>query len=305
LLDKQFQMQEKIKLPNFIIAGAPKCGTTSVSRYLAQHPDVYIPEKEMNVYSFLHREKEFRSTQIERIDSLEKYQAFFSFKNNPPQHIGEKSVSYTYHLWNEKVIQNILKYHPRAKQLKIIIILRQPVERMFSQYVFNCGFDEKLSFEDAIQFWPERQKQGWIPAYDYFGGSLYSQSILNFKKHFKNTGIFFYDDLKGNPKAFMNNIFDFLEIKNTIDIDFSEKHNTGALPSGNMGKLFRKAGRSKLLQNISETKFGQRLKSKIKNKTFEKANLEPDLKSELTKHFEEDIKKLEDILNKDLSNWLK
>src|SRR5258708_108403 len=139
-------------LPNFFIVGAPKAGTTSLYYYLGQHPDVYMsPVKEPNYFA-----EEIRLCNIgaqwqdwaqRENDSLQQYllgpmqEKRFGgivsnwtdylklFQNvNGEKAIGEASVCY---LWSRTAARNIASTTPNAK---IIMVLRNPVDRAFSQY---------------------------------------------------------------------------------------------------------------------------------------------------------------------------
>jgi hypothetical protein len=128
--------------PNFIIIGAQKGGTTSLHRYLTQHPDVSGGlRKEVHFFSWTYEQ------------GLDWYLAHF-----PPRGearvVGEASTSYLCH---PKVPARIRRDVPNAK---LIALLRNPVDRAYSQYQMNVrkGF-EALSFEDALEAEPQRLRE--------------------------------------------------------------------------------------------------------------------------------------------------
>ena len=139
-----------INKPNFIIVGAPKCGSTSLYSYLDKHPDVFMsPIKEPG---FLIKEyyqnispkspnykKQFDYLVLEK----DKYFSLFSNLDKHYHAFGEASVTYMFS--PDLAIKNILKYI--GKNVSIIIILRNPVDRCISQYKYisELGF-EKNSF---------------------------------------------------------------------------------------------------------------------------------------------------------------
>ena len=295
------------KPPQFIIAGAPKCGTTTVSRHLARHPDIFIPESETNFYVFYKRKEDFRAKQIHNVKSLEDYRLLYTF-NNTFQHtmIGEKSVSYIYREWSDFVIRNIKEVHPDPDELKLIFILRQPVDRMFSQYVFNLNFDEKLPFEKAIYQYETRKAQNWIPAYDYFGASYYAESILSYKQHFNRVGIFFFDDLVEDFPGFIKELTDFLEVDfELLPKGINQIYNIGGIPNNLLLKMFKSIGTTKFLKGLKDTTRGQYIRNAVKKRFYTKPELSTELKMELTKAFEEDILLLQKIANRDLTHWIK
>ena len=135
---------------NTFIVGAPKAGTTSLHYYLNQHADVSMSSvKEPNFFSSKEVESLFYNSKC--IDDSNDYHGLFSKEKR--QIIGEASVSYLYY---EKVPNRIHDYNSEAK---IIIMLREPVERSFSHYLmdYRLGFCS-VKLEDIIanpQIYPQ------------------------------------------------------------------------------------------------------------------------------------------------------
>jgi hypothetical protein len=143
-------------LPNFLIVGAAKSGTSALHNYLNQHPDVFMPS--YNTEGINIKEPQFFVKQMvmNRIHSgvwdWESYKDLFKQAQNY-QAIGEASVFYLYYF--EEAIKNIKQY--LTNEVKIIIILRNPINRAFSahQHV-SRSIKENLSFEDAISLEEKR-----------------------------------------------------------------------------------------------------------------------------------------------------
>ena len=124
--------------PNFFVVGAPHCGTTSLSEWLATHPEVCISKpKEPHFFN-----PEYFST----VNTLEEYEAFFAHAQ--PQHsaIGEAS---THTMYSETALGGILKYQPQAK---FIVCLRNPVEMAISAHN-HMVFDGVQPIHDFIKAW--------------------------------------------------------------------------------------------------------------------------------------------------------
>lgn len=141
-----------MKKPNFFILGAPKCGTTSLAAWLAEHPQVFFcPVKEPSFFNF-----DFAG----RItDSLREYERLFS--DATPLHIavGEASTSY---LYSRTAVPAILEY---TENPRFIVMTRDPVEMVYSlheQTIFNGDEDEK-EFERAWELQKIRVYGGCIP----------------------------------------------------------------------------------------------------------------------------------------------
>lgn len=122
---------------DFIIAGNQKCGTTALYEHLKTHPSIYIPKKEIHYFD----NEDLYSNDT----NYNKYHSFFSEHNNQ-KILGEATPIYLY--WHG-ALERIKQY---SKDIKIIVILRNPIERAFSHWNMehNRG-NEHLTFSEAIQ----------------------------------------------------------------------------------------------------------------------------------------------------------
>lgn len=119
-------MKTATQKPNFFIVGAPKAGTTFLSYYLSQHPDIFMSEvKEPNYFSRI--QKQGPSIVY---DDEDKYLQLFT-KSKGESIIGEASTTYLYFKGTEDRIYNF------NKEARILISLRNPVERAYSHYLMD------------------------------------------------------------------------------------------------------------------------------------------------------------------------
>ena len=138
-------------LPNFLIIGFPKCGTTSLYEYLIQHPDIFPPiGKEIDYFDRLYNKKNNWYKVRFPTTFQKKYNEKFLKRNFLT---GEATPRYIMH---PHALQRIKKTVPNAK---FIVLLRNPIERAFSHYNMNVknGYDS-LSFENAVKNEQERIK---------------------------------------------------------------------------------------------------------------------------------------------------
>ena len=123
------------KLPNFLIVGAAKCGTSSLHNYLNQHPDIFMPS--YNKLGMKVKEPRFLIKDLVKnrlpngVWSFEEYKSLFTDVKNAKL-VGESTVLYLYYY--EHAIKNIKHY--LGKDVKIIIMLRNPIDRAYSAYSF-------------------------------------------------------------------------------------------------------------------------------------------------------------------------
>lgn len=286
-------------LPNFLIPGAAKCGTTSLFQYLKQHPQIGMLEsKDANFFV------DFRV----RVRTLKEYEALFDNLADKKA-IGEAPVRA---LYDVEATQKIKECLP---DVRLIIILRNPAEMAHSLWGHLVRNGERLSFKRALKAEPKRMSDpnfrkrcnNWHADYYYFHRGLYHEQVKHYMDTFgkENIRIHIFDDFKKSPIQTCRECFMFLG----VDEEFTpviEKHN--------VGKVYRHRGLHKLLsqpppwmQWIEKTTPGdvvanlrQRL---IGFNTRRVPLLDPKLKKELLQRYRPDIEKLENLLGRDLSCW--
>lgn len=179
-------------LPHFISIGAARSGSTWLHQTLINHPDIYIPPAKDTQY-FLEP----------RSYSLKWYLNFF--RNAQPHQIcGEICHRY---LTNPHAARDIAKTLP---QVKILVCLRNPVERTISAYKY--GAEMGLHNKTFAQF--SRDPQALVPSH-------YTDHLKPYFAHFprEQIHISFYDDLRDNPSLFLASIFQFLGVSPYIGYD--------------------------------------------------------------------------------------
>ena len=146
-------METKNKI-DFFLVGAARCGTTSLYNYLNNNNEIYLPKiKEPNFFSEVDSPKlEDHDLPIPNvsyhskiINSREVYDTLYT-EAKKSQLKGDTSPSY---LWDKNTAKKIFNHNPKAK---IIISLRQPLDRAYSHYIMNyyTGVDTSKSFVEAL-----------------------------------------------------------------------------------------------------------------------------------------------------------
>ena len=299
-------MGKEIK-PNFIIIGAMKSATTSLYTYIKQHPNVFMTKvKEPMFFNNLNKKHDFfiKGKKSQKITNFDEYYSLF----NDVMHekaIGEASPSY---LYNEECAQLIKKHLPKTK---IIAIIRQPVERAYSNYLHAKRADREPinNFEDAFNSEESRIKKNWSPLYHYKSQGLYYKQLKKYYNLFDKNQIkiILFQDLTSKPKKITKEVFNFLEVDDTFNSDTSIKANVSGIPKGFIGWIIMKIRKYNLIPNIEFSKILPRTIVKIILKTIysKPDKIDKQLVDKLTKkHYKEDIKKLELLIEKNLSHWL-
>jgi len=196
--------------PDFLVVGSARAGTTSLQRYLRQHPGLFLPKlKEPCFFSFAEDKATYKHGKFAfAVRDPKKYLDLFETAEKE-QVRGEISTPYLY--LYEKTIANIRKYHPHADQLKILILLRNPADRAFSQYMWRVRDGrEPLSFEEAIAAEQKRKQEGYSFDYFYTDRGFYFSQVKAYLDAFQNVKIVLLDDLKERPMEMLSEICEFL-----------------------------------------------------------------------------------------------
>jgi hypothetical protein len=299
-------------IPNFIVAGAAKAGTTSVYNCLSAHPQVYMsPMKEPYFFSFIDASPRFTGPHDEKtntegiITSMADYERLFDGAVDYKA-IGESSNSYMYH---PHAAANIKKHIPHCK---IIILLRHPVERAYSHYRQSVVIGhEDLSFEEAFAAEEERLKAGWRWHYQYRGQSLYFERVRDFLGLFgkENVRIYRFESLAESPHKLMADIYGLIGVDPAFTDYPVRVDNPTALPRSRHLKQFIHGDstakeaiklfvprhlRASIVAFMNRLNTGRRFHPVMKEAT----------RKALTEYFAKDVRALQDLLKMDLSSWL-
>jgi hypothetical protein len=195
---------------------------------------------------------------------------------------------------------------------KIIIMLRNPVKRAFSAYQHLVrDLREDLSFEEGLAEEQNRIRDNWELIYHYTAGSLYYDSVKAFMDNFSNVKVILTEDQEKRPQQVIRDIFRFLAVDPDHDVNTEIRYNVSGKPKSQWLHQFFFEGNMarKLAQPIVRKLFSQetriRIAQKIQQKNLTRLSINPDTKQKLQAYFEEDIKKMESLLNRDLSIWRK
>lgn len=286
-------------LPTFFVVGVGKGGTTSLYHYLDEHPDIYMPVHKEPAYFV--KTKPFGFW----LRTLDEYQKHFSGGAEMP-HRGDCSTGYLYyHLEAAPAI------HKLVPDAKIIVIIRNPLERVRSLYWFNVKEGvESLSLEDALASEKQRIENNWEGRYHYVEGSKTAEAITHYQNLFgkENCKVVFFDNLKEDARSLMDSIFDFLGVELIELKGHQEMHNKSGVPrSLFMVKLLKQKSFFKsALKLATPKKVRRKLKSKMETinlKNYDK-NFDYTMEKSLTHEFSREIRKLEAITGRDLSHWI-
>ncbi len=301
--------RDKGTLPNFIVVGAARSGTTSLFYYLLQHPDIYVPKrKECMFFSGIQKDFHGRGEIFKKsiVSDLQDYKKLFSRVKNEKA-IGEVSPDYLYYY--DKSIKNIKII--LGSDVKIIIILRNPVERAYSHYLHHVRYGiEELSFEDALHAEAKRMEECYFWAFYYAAAGFYYPALNSYFSNFPNVKVYLYDDLERSPLDLMRNIYSFLTVDSAFIPDVSSKYNvSGEYKNAFIKILSQKTDSLKkmfypVFKQLSESQSGRKTLERVLSKVLVKPKLKAETRRYLQALFREDILQTQDLIQRDLSSWL-
>jgi hypothetical protein len=292
-----------------LIAGAAKCGMSSLYYYLKQHPDVFMSTP---------KEPDFFFAQFSKVptsgigdDCYNIVRNYDEYRRLFEQSGGRKAIgdaSHTNLYYYRKTIPLIKQY---LGDPKIIIILRNPVERAFAAYAeLTLEGRESLPFEDALRQEPKRIAEGWRPTWYYRDLGFYTHQVKAYIDNFSSVKICLFDDLKRDPAAFMRELFRFLEVDVAFRPDMTTNYNLSGVPRSRIFKgLFRrKPPLQRIIGFLGKKIFTEdgwaSLRETLKTRLVAKTAIKPETKQELETFYREDIEELQLLIDRDLTHWL-
>ena len=296
------------RMPDFLIIGAAKAGTTSLFRYLGQHPDVFIsPVKEPNFFAYAGQEVNFQGPKANQlinkwsVTTLQAYQALFE-PAEAAEVTGEASFTSLY------VPDALPRIQHLIPEVKLIVLLRDPVERAYSNFKMNVQacLEPCDDFAQALDEETARIRAGWGPAWHYRQLGFYHAQLARCHKLFPADQIRVYllDDLATNARSVVQEVFDFIGVDSAFEPDVSKRHNRSEIPKSD---LLRRLMRSRNpLRATARTLTTLKMRKSIAHhlRIWTGRKVPRSVRYRLQQHYRDDILALQKLLRRDLTYWL-
>ena len=269
----------KLKGPSFVGIGAQRAGTSWLYNCLIEHPEIFMPQKEVHYFDKLYKTHD-----------IDWYTNLFS-DADIKQISGEITPDYLYHQ------DTIKEIHHNFPNTKLIIILRNPIERSYSAFnLFKShGRFKNMTFEEALKAEPFLLEQ-----------SLYCKQLENVYRYFNKEQVLikFYEHISGAPLEFYQSVCDFLRIdKHFIPGSLKIIKNSSAMSSA-QGKFNIPSIQKKIDNSIFKKSFNAFKKTTLANTIKRRlASINIDVDSSIEDTVLKDIKSLESILKISLKHW--
>ena len=290
-----------MRKPDFFIVGAPKCGTTAIYYYLAQHPEVFLPYKEVNFFgSDLYFPDQIRDES--------KYLDLFASARTELR-VGEVSVWY---LYSKTAAAEIKRLFPDAS---IVIILRNPVEMLYSLHsqLLYSGVEDIQDFAGALRAAANlgRRLPLWNgpPVMNYWEAAKYSPQLKRYLDTFgrEKVKVIIFDDFRTDTLKSYQELCRFLGVNSSFEPELRVINpnktirskglrsimQSPPIPLRVMGRLLRTRTRHKLSARIQE----------LNTRYEHRPPISEELRRELQLYFVPDVEDLSKLLDRDLTHW--
>lgn len=307
------------RAPNFFIAGTGKAGTTSLYRYLRQHPQIYMsPVKEPGFFASeirhadlspallrylrLRSGKQVPGQPQERLySSWQEYLKLFQDATNEVA-VGEATPAY---LWSETAAANISARIPDAK---IIMMLRDPAERAFSQYLHQVAVGlVSCSFREHVEHCLANRDRTFSAYYPFLEVGLYRKQVQRYFDLFPRDSvrIYWYEEDWREPARLLADIFQFLGVDPSFSADTSRKALERRAPR--FPFAYHLAMRLDITHRFEQIVPGI-WRAPIRKLLFKRGTslkMEAADRRFLIEYYRDDIRALGSMLNRDLTAWLR
>lgn len=296
---------ESNRLPNFFIVGVAKSGTSSLFHYLGQHPQIYLSSvRAPNFFGLGDQPIPTYCGPVKhhhvKASTLADYQALFQNAQDAIA-LGEGSSFFNF---TSRAAERIHGYVPWAK---LIIILRQPADRAYSQYLYarRVGWEPSHTFQNALDEEERRKSESWFPFLCYQQSSMYAATLRIFYALFptKQIHVILFDDFRQYPVNVMSELYRFLGVDPDFIPDVSVNHNPasiGLFPWLCSPHNERSARHLRFVpKQLRRALFRQMSCINVRP-----SSLYPRIRAKLTQRCRMDILATQKIIVRDLSDWL-
>jgi hypothetical protein len=273
-------------LPNFLVIGAAKSGTSSLHHYLRAHPQVFTPKlKEINFFAYDGQNRDFQCW----AKTLEEYESKFEGGRGATA-VGEVTPLYFASPVAPGRIRSVIP------DVKLVAILRDPVERAYSAYLMSLR-SGRISADVRTAFGNKNAA--------YIVRGRYAHYLQRYYELFskEQIKILRFEDLRRNPSAVTADLYGFLGVDRGFEPQL-EVHNKGYVPRNRMlNRVFHSDFARRVLKPIMSDGI-MKLARKVRSINEERPpELPADVRAELRVFYHDDIARLQELTAMDFSSW--
>lgn len=294
--------------PTFIVFGASRSGTTGLYTYLKQHPEIYMsPAKETNFFAYGGNPPKCTGPGADYVNKsvvqLEDYEALFADAGSAKAR-GEASPLYLYEPGTAERI------HARLPDVKLIAILRNPVEQAYSHFLYarRQMLEPLADFNAALDAEQSRVDQNWQPMFRYARFPRYAEQLARYYSVFtrEQIQIHLYEDFEERPQEVMKAIFRFIGVDDAFEPDVDYRPNAGGLPRNKtLQDLIMKPTPLSGLFSVIPADLRRRVRDRLSGMNMTRDECPPVARRRLVAALSDDIRALGPIIGRDVSHWLR
>ena len=298
-------------LPNFLVIGAAKAGTTSLHDYLRQHPEVFVaPVKEPRFFAYDGRPLPAGGPGLDwihdaTVTDVTAYEALFDDAGGARAR-GEASPLYLYS------VHAAARIAARVPAAKLVAILRDPADRAFSHFLHlrRDRLEPCTSFADALAREEQRIAADWDWSFHYRALGFYDAQLTRYATLFPpgSLHVELYEDLARDAAGVARRVFSFLGVDETFEPDVRARLNTGGVPRE--GAAWDVATQydhpiRRALRPVLPHRLRLVMLARLRSRALHRPTLDPDVRRDLVGGYREDILRLQERLGRDLAEWLR
>lgn len=298
-----------MKLPDFLVIGAAKAGTTALFKAMSRHRTIFCsPEKEPGFFAFegqgepmIYDAGTLRPRRVVRL--VDEYLALFE-RCPPEAKAGEATTAY---LSNRQAPERAAHYVPSAQ---LIVVLRHPVERAFSQWLHlrQEGREPIPDFEAAWQAEPERVARGWSHVYHYRSRGFYGEALERWLQFFPRERLLieFYEDWRDDPAAVLRRVWKHVGVSQWLEPVVTRENVSSRQPR--WAWLQHRMTEDNALRRWAQRRLPVAVRDGI-TASVQAVNLVPGpridraLRAKLAATYDDDLRKVEALTGRDLGGW--
>jgi len=293
--------------PDFLVIGAARSGTTALTSFLGEHPDVFVSTpKEPHFLAFPGGAPRFvgrgDDDLINRVAVRDEQAWRDLFRGRGERRRGEGSVTTLVH--PDASIPAIERLC--APGCRLVVMLRDPVDRAFSSwsYLRSRGYDAG-SFEECLAAEEERTRAGWSHMWQLARLSRYAEQLAPFAGTFGDRLlVVVQEEFAVDPAGQLRRVLEFLDVDPGVDIDPSRRVNASGLPrSRTVTSTLNTLRRSPTLRRLVTAAVPQRQRERVRAANLDRTTVDPGTRARLAALLADDVRDLQDLLGRRLTTW--
>lgn len=296
--------------PTFAVIGAARSGTTAITEALRRHPDAFVTTpKEPHFFAFAGQPLRFTGPGDEEginrsaVTGRDSYLALYDGADGSTAR-GEGSVSTLY--YHRESIPTMTALNP---DLRLIVVLRDPVDRAFSafQYLRMRGREPESDFATALALEEERRAAGWHHLWHYRAMSCYADSLAAFMAAFgaEQVCVLLYGDVTRDPEGSLRTTYEHLGLdpERAGMAGAPRVNSSGRLRSHRTQALLNSIGHSPRLRHAGKRLVPFAVRERVRRWNQAEATAPTPARAMLEPGFAADLDRVEDILGRPLPPW--